>query len=118
MDSIGGGNPKIWCGSAAKEMAHSQRSPQKNERIIKDPKRNGSVCWYQRPVSKNIQIHPKLTVHRFKPTLSHVSLCVWACVCVPLNTLMISVLSDCWLMGLICPTVQCVRQAQRPHWRT
>lgn len=48
----------------------------------------------------------------------HISLCVWACVCVPLNTLMISVLSDCWLMGLICPTVQCVRQAQRPHWRT
>lgn len=67
VDSIGGGNPKIWCGSAAKEMAHLQRSPQKNERIIEDPKRNvnfdvqGSVCWVQRPVSKDIQIHPKLT---------------------------------------------------------
>ena len=45
------------------------------------------------------------------------SVCVFVCVCVwTLSWLVFSVTG--WLIGLICPTVLCVRQAQRPHWRT
>ena len=38
------------------------------------------------------------------------------CVCWKLSWLVFSVTG--WLMGLICPTVLCVRRSQCPHWRT
>lgn len=110
VDSIGGGNPKIWCVSAAKEMAHSQRSPQKNERIIEDPK---ITRWRHTQTAKQfIAVWLKLTFRdqsvgtsvqsartsKFIPSsLSslctdsslqyHMSLCVSGCVFVCLWTL-------------------------------
>lgn len=49
----------------------------------------------------------------------HERLCLTYCMCACVWTLSWLVLSVTgWMMGLICPTVLCVRPAQRPHWRT
>lgn len=65
--------------------------------------------------SWDIPVHVELTqfiMHWFRHTVFiSVCACVWTH-----SWLVFSVTG--WLMGLICPTVLCVRQSRRPHWRT